>query len=218
MVNPNRKSRPAGVIAVAGMPRSGSTWQFNATRLLLEDANLKFWSGWIEDFESARGPIRLVKVHNPSDFERNAHLTLTTWRPFPECLHSLIRMGWVEPEKSAVQKAYHRQRLLYHHWAIRSDHETAHRRFVNNPKLEVSRIEKVLEKTFGIPENPGRVRRVTEKLSALRPPKAPKVEKGGAQKSYENRHDPETLLHPGHIGQEESVDLSQIKAWLDGQH
>lgn len=52
-------------IAVAGIPRSGSTWQFNAARLLIEDAGIDHWSGWIEDFGDTRAPVKLVLIPEP---------------------------------------------------------------------------------------------------------------------------------------------------------
>lgn len=211
-----QKDRPVGVIAVAGMPRSGSTWQFNATRLLLEDAKVQHWSGWVKEFDAARAPVRLVKVHNPADFQRKARLTLTTWRPFSECLQSLIRMEWLEPEKHAVQKAYHRQRALYHHWAYLSGHETDQWDLVEDPEKAIAAIQTVLEDVFGIPARPRRPFRVAEKLAGLRAPEKPDVEENGTILNREKRHDPETLLHPDHIGSGNSIELDQIEEWIEG--
>ena len=78
------------IILSAGMPRSGSTWLFNAARLLLR-ANGEPSSGWIGDWSSLpRKPVLLLKVSEPvaggpplvwypicQQFDANAQLILS---------------------------------------------------------------------------------------------------------------------------------------------
>lgn len=63
LINPLQK-KPK-VILSAGMPRSGSTWLFNAARLLLQ-SRYKISAKWIEDFEDADlcdVDILILKIH-----------------------------------------------------------------------------------------------------------------------------------------------------------
>lgn len=187
------------IILAAGMSRSGSTWQFNATRLLLEEAQVPHWAGWIDDLAQAQSPLCLVKVHSPAHFQGRARVVLTTWRPFEDCLRSLIRMGWLAPEKAPVQRSYHQQRACYHHWAARSHLQTCYAQLRDDPQAAVGRIQKVLSGRLGIAADPGAPARVVAALEALRPPPEPQLADDGTTATRAKRHDPRTLLHPGHI-------------------
>ena len=211
-----KKRPPMGTVLSAGMPRSGSTWQYNATRLLLEDMKVRHWAGWVADYDDSKAPIRLLKVHNPKDFSRSARVVLTTWRPFVECLGSLIRMGWLKPERRAVTKAYHVQRALYHHWAALSHHESQQDQIHNDPEAAIAAIETVLQDRLLIATQVGRPARVAAQLEALRPPKDPGIPDDGTVETRAKRHDARTLLHLGHMasGQDTQPDLDEIARWI----
>jgi hypothetical protein len=68
------------VIVAAGMPRSGSTWQFNALRLLLESSAQGIYSFWVEDWDPRKArhaQTLLVKIH-----EMSPMLAWASWRCF----------------------------------------------------------------------------------------------------------------------------------------
>ena len=202
-------------IAVAGMPRSGSTWQFNATRLLIEDTGIDHWSGWIEDFGDTRAPVKLVKVHQPEHLDERVErveVVLTTFRPFEECLSSLIRMGWLEPDRERVRKSYDQLRSVYQHWAARSDHETSFESIGQDPVSAIAAIQQVLSEKLDFPCEVDRPDRVNDQLSALIP--EPVRQKPGVE--GDGGFNPVSLLHPGHIRTEgESQDyLDDIVAWI----
>ena len=51
---------PPLCILVAGVPRSGSTWAFNAARLLLRDAGVTLHAAWVA-LEELGDSLRKVK-------------------------------------------------------------------------------------------------------------------------------------------------------------
>ena len=87
------------VILIAGMPRSGSTWQFNAARLILNRKHPAIFSGWCADYDPAtKEPVHLVKVHTPEQVRFDYSLVLTTKRDLLECIGSSKRMGWLKDD------------------------------------------------------------------------------------------------------------------------
>ncbi len=91
-------ARRSRIILSAGMPRSGSTWVFNAARLLLRSKG-DLGSGWIEDWATIpRAPTVLVKVHAHDPFlARSAHAILYSFRDIRDALASRKRMFGIDP-------------------------------------------------------------------------------------------------------------------------
>jgi hypothetical protein len=206
-------SSPTTVL-VAGMPRSGSTWQFNAVRLLLEDAGLPHWAGWIDDLpEELDVPLRLVKVHQPSDAPGAPDMIFTTLRPIADCLVSLIRMGWLTPEPEAVRRAYAGQLALRDHWAPLSVHTTRFETLLKEPEAEVAALARVLGRlpvwVDRSPPSPKAAARVSRKLATLRAPHAAQGDTPG--------YDPVTLMHPGHRGEMPARLAAEVAEWLRDQ-
>lgn len=204
-----------GIILIAGMPRSGSTWQFNATRLLLEDAGARHWAGWVDDFPEARSPLKLVKAHNPKDFDRGARVVLTTWRPFADCLGSLVRMGWLEPNEERIRRAYHRQREVYHHWAARSDLETQFDLLRSEPAAAITDIQDLLVESIGYPHDTDRPARIATLLDQIESPSEP-IADDGTRETRVRSHDVTTLMHPGHVSSApENSTNPDIERWIE---
>eukprot|EP00877_Chromochloris_zofingiensis_P010614 jgi/Chrzof1/5806/Cz16g16160.t1 len=99
-------SGPCQLIVAAGPERSGSTWLFNAIRLLHKHAQIPLDSYWIhhlnDDKLTARGVgsskhhTVLVKTHHWSDdwsLQRANHI-FTTHRDLRQVLASYRRMHW----------------------------------------------------------------------------------------------------------------------------
>lgn len=171
-------------VLVAGMPRSGSTWVFNAARLLLATNGRPVHAAWVADRDPEDpAPVHLVKVHTPDKAGFPYDLVLTTRRPMDECLASLIRMGWLKPDAEAIRAKLRIQTSLYDYWAARSTLETVYDEILRHPVSAVARIAEAL----GLAPDEARDARLAADLAAMRAPE------GGL-------YDPKTLLHPHHRG------------------
>jgi hypothetical protein len=132
------QSRTNRLILAAGMPRSGSTWLYNALRLLLGD-DPDLVAGWVDDVAGRQAAILLVKVHDPYDLAERTDLIFTTYRPLPDVAASLGRMGW--PNDMTAMQRVKAQREF---WAPRSNCDIAYSDIVESPAETVSRIAGVL--------------------------------------------------------------------------
>lgn len=174
--------REAGRVLIAGMPRSGSTWCYNATRLVLEAAGCRVQSGWWKDLapETPQGWL-LIKAHLP---EEVAHIkpdfVFTTRRDLCECIASRQNMGWQSFDEDSVVKAGQRQRELYAYWNARTDLEISFTDIHERPDKAVADIAARLDLAHVS------VKDVLDGLQALKPP-------SGAA------YDSVTLLHPKHL-------------------
>jgi hypothetical protein len=86
-----------GLVLSAGMPRSGSTWLYNAARLLLQDTvadPADFSAGWIRDLAAKPAtPLQLVKVHAyDRGLARRAAVVLYSYRDVRDAVASRARM------------------------------------------------------------------------------------------------------------------------------
>ncbi|HQF31086.1 MAG TPA: hypothetical protein PLJ34_06540 [Hyphomicrobiales bacterium] len=170
------------IIVAAGMPRSGSTWLFNAARLLLEAAGKPAHAAWVEDYDPADpAGHHLVKVHFESHLTFEPDVTLTTWRPFEECLASLVRMRWLDTDAEAIRSRYRHQKDVYDHWAARTDCEIDFADIVGAPEAAIAGIAEAL----AVPADAAARRRIAAALAALAAPES-------------GPYDKTTLLHPGH--------------------
>ena len=158
----------ARLTLAAGMPRSGSTWLYNALRLLLDSPDLV--AGWIDDIADSDAESILIKLHEPSELAERADLIFTTHRPLAEIHASLARMGW--PNGPATMQTIEAQRAF---WAPRSSLDIDFADILDAPERTVARIAAVL----GC-DDAG----VVEKLDGLKMPAS--------------GYDPVNLLHVGH--------------------
>jgi hypothetical protein len=166
------------------VPRSGSTWAFNAARLLLRDAGVTLHAAWIADrVPDDPAPVHLIKAHQPAEVDFTPDLVLTTRRAPEACLASLIRMGWLAPEADAIRRAWAHHRALQAHWNAQSACEIGYDQIIGDPAPALARLARVL----GLAPDATRPARVAAALASLQ---APRPETQG--------YDPETLLHPGH--------------------
>ncbi len=187
-------ARRSEIILSAGMPRSGSTWLFNAARLLLcasEDPS----SGWIGDFACLpKKPLMLLKVHDHDPFlARHARTILYSYRDVRDALASSKRKFATEPTLELARQ-----------WLI-SD-----RRWREQATF-VLRYESMLA-------DPARSVRDLARALKLPVADADAVCRQLGQVEYQparaglGSYDRETLLHPGHVtdGRHRSWD-----GWLD---
>jgi hypothetical protein len=173
---------PPRIILVAGVPRSGSTWLYNAARQILERTPGGLHATWIDDYHADDpAPIHLVKVHQPDQLTFDPDLVLTTRRPTEACLASLIRMGWLDnlPDRARASWKHHRQ--LYDHWARQSDVEIPYEQIMNAPLDALGDLASVMGQTL----SPAALSEIATSLAALKAPDT-------------GKYDPRTLLHPNH--------------------
>ena len=93
-------SQKGKLITCAGMERAGSTWLFNATRLLLMSSNKYVYGFWIDDFNFAKFMLKaklkshlLLKTHKYIDsLEKHSSIILTSIRDLRDVATSLARM------------------------------------------------------------------------------------------------------------------------------
>ncbi|KAK9819165.1 hypothetical protein WJX81_000617 [Elliptochloris bilobata] len=163
------------LIITAGPERSGSTWLFNAVRLLYEDAQEPLDAYWITHLTDAaldaRGceregtpaqqrPHVLVKTHGWSDdwARRRASHVLLTHRDLRGVVASYRRMGWA-PD---LKPAYIADHLRWH--AI-ADRDVALEDIMAAPQRELD----ALAATLGLAEKVDTAA-VLARLQALRAP------------------------------------------------
>lgn len=173
---------PPHTIVIAGVPRSGSTWLFNAARRLLEVSGADLHAAWIEDYEAGSlAATHLVKVHQPRQLTFEPELILTTRRPPEARIASVIRMGWIANEPDEIRRAWKNHQTLYDHWQARSDLEIDYDEIMNAPAAALARIAAVLRLEMA----PAALETVAAELAQMKAPES-------------GHYDPNTLLHPRH--------------------
>lgn len=176
------------VVVIAGVPRSGSTWLFNAVRMLCAKSGLSCYSAWHADYDPTTcrdHALHLVKLHAFKDLTFPYHRILTTKRDLADRLASLIRMGWLKPEKANIQDRARAEAELYARWAALSDFEAG---FTDIEAAPVALL-KELSDALDIACDSAQADQIATALKTL---PTPKKTKG----SFD--HDAETLLHPNH--------------------
>lgn len=109
----------------AGIPRSGSTWLYNAARLLLQIASgpEQVHGAWIDQYEPAN-PARwhVVKIHNPDEaLAWRGKCILTSRRDLRDIAASAWKRGWISDgpsmlallESVVAQHAWWRERCAF---------------------------------------------------------------------------------------------------------
>jgi tetratricopeptide (TPR) repeat protein len=193
------KKSAVWTVVIAGVPRSGSTWVYNVTRLLLEISARKIYACWQADYAPLQhedADVHVVKVHSPDDLKFPYDLVLTTKRDTVDRVASLIRMGWVQKEADNVRKTIQHQEALYQFWKSRADIEVSFEAITKQPERAVQQIAHALK----LPCTPKKAEDVLNRLSALKMP-----EEGAP-------HDPVTQLHPGH--RSDGSETQRIADWI----
>lgn len=190
---PRDQVAPPFVVAAAGVPRSGSTWVYNAARLLCEKAGLSCYADWCEDYRPgshADYDIHLVKLHGKEQFTFPAHRILSSRRDLVERLASLVRMGWLEEDPASLQRAADHQAELAEYWAERTDNETQYSDILERPEKAVKDIARAMD--ISCPDDTAAD--IARQLARLPVP---------AETDNQRGHDSQTLLHPNHRATDE---------------
>ncbi|CAL5218872.1 g606 [Coccomyxa viridis] len=175
------------VIITAGPERSGSTWLFNAVRLLCHDAEQPLDPFWIshltdshlQDRGSAQGPHILVKTHAWSDDwdPRAATHTFLTHRDLRGVLASYQRVGWAFD----ISQAYVEEHMR---WREIAQHDFAFEDIVSKPAQQLQ----ILAQRLGIQPR-SEWTALVDCINALKPPSS-------------GPPDPVTKLWPRHLSKE----------------
>lgn len=188
----SRQSRseiaPPFVVVVAGVPRSGSTWLYNAARLICEASELDLLACWVADYDKSAkqdADVHLIKLHNEDQLSFPYHRLLTTRRDLDERLASLLRIGWIESTPEAILNAAKGHASLHAYWAERSDLEISYDEIEHAPIAALEKICDVLD----MPLSHSDKACISASLAALKAPEAA---------SGPHAHDATTLLHPDH--------------------
>lgn len=104
-----RLSAATRIIVSAGMPRSGSTWLFNAARLLLattQQEGSALSSGWINDWKQLpQKDILLLKVHTfDKALVRRSSLVLYSYRDVRDAIASTYRKSGITPSMKQARQ------------------------------------------------------------------------------------------------------------------
>ena len=181
------------VFVVAGVPRSGSTWVYNAIRLLCQKAGKNLYSTWVSDYkpqEHDKYAVHLVKLHNREDLSFEYTHLFTTHRDLTERLASILRMGWLQDDPDKIRAAANGHAKLHAYWAALSDFEAQYDEIMNAPEVVLGQLALCLGLNL-----PATVfSEVARTLAVL-----PTPERG----ENASGHDKETLLHVGHRASEE---------------
>lgn len=168
------------LVVCAGMHRSGSTWLYNAVRLILASQMLPVYATFVSNYRksgcSDGRPIHVVKTHRYyRDIQEAAECVFTTRRDLRDLAASAVRMGLCPSTRSGVIE--YLTRVLdedYIPWVQFSDFEMPYETMM----ADQERMIGILAAFMGFSVNEVAVREQIDRLT---------------------HEDPETLLAPGHI-------------------
>lgn len=183
------------IALVAGVPRSGSTWCFNALRLLLRQNSQDVYAAWCRDYDSENmASWHLIKAHKPEEVQFEPTHIVTSYRDICESIASLVRMGWVKAEPLSIIEAAKRQTALYRYWKDLSNFEVSYDDMLAQPENVIAE----LADTLGLPATGAG--EIAAELSTMSPPDS-------------GSYDTTTLLHPKHRGDPEEVTEMAAKVY-----
>ena len=131
----------------AGIPRSGSTWLFNALRRIL-NKRFSTYSVWIDDYDenaAKKYEAELIKVHNSNPgLAARAVKIFTTHRDLRDIALSTLDMGWISRDEEIIACARF-ARLCHEYWQPRSALDVAYRDIVQRPLFVIENLGSALE-------------------------------------------------------------------------
>ena len=177
------------LIVAAGMSRSGSTWQFNALRLLLGSSGEGVYSFWIDDWDSEKArPARtlLVKIHQISPaLAEAAWCCFTCHRDLRDVAVSSADLAQADGYEVDIVALIREIREAHEFWARQSVLDAPYERIVADPESVLERMAAWV----GVPITDVEAQRLCRTLTALTDGDVPPG----------NPHNPLTLLHRQHI-------------------
>ncbi len=136
-------------VLVAGMYRSGSTWLYNAVRLICEAAQPgATYTCWVDDFQIDAAQTAeniVVKLHDPDELLASAAWrTFTSHRDLRDVAASALDMG-VVGDTSSVMNYLARAVRDYNFWRMRSQLDADYETVANEPERVLRRIAVLLD-------------------------------------------------------------------------
>ena len=176
-------------ILITGMYRSGSTWQFNAVRLLLEELTLESINAcFISDYKpDPLTSVELIKLHKfDQELAESADLVIHSIRDIDEVRKSMERVGMVITEDRMIEHLEDSEK--WEKIANHCSYEIASNKIARIHCFET--IEYLINKHIvPITYDGAELKRIFDMVEAIKAP-----ESG----NWDN-YDKVTLLHPNHI-------------------
>lgn len=171
------------LVLAAGMMRSGSTWQFNVLRILVQ---MKTQAGcesrmFTPNMRLSESPC-VVKIHPYQDWiVERADFIFTCHRDIRDACASLQRFHPARqpPAHQKIEEEF----TNYQRWAQVADFDMRYESMISDPHGQIEKMSNILG-LRGV-----NVDTIYEKVHAIKPP----------LKRKGSREDPITLLWPGHI-------------------
>lgn len=174
------------LIVSAGMPRSGSTWLFNAIRFLLNRSDQPLLACWIDERnEETERHARnvLIKIHSPSEaLASQAEAIFTSHRDLRDVALSAHEMGWA-PEPTAMMEVASAARAAHDFWAPRSKLDLNYGDIISRPVRCVKSIAAALDTATDDAE----AQSIVDAIARL-----------ASSRAKDEGHDQVSLLHHGH--------------------
>lgn len=175
----------ARLVLCAGIPRSGSTWLYNAARLgCLIAGGGDVHAAWIDDYDPTSPAIwHVVKVHDPApELESRADVVLTSRRDLRDIAASVVRRGWAEDDAGLIA-LLGRIIAQHDHWSRKAALEVVYADIQTAPVKTAGAVLAAI----GLEPHERNARAIVARIEAA-------VDPSAADAGY----DPLTLLHPGH--------------------
>jgi len=172
------------LILSAGLYRSGSTWQFNAIRLILKNSGVSYYSCWEQDYNPDNpAKYHLVKVHRfRKTLFNSANYVFTSFRDLDEIKVSMFRRAQLNPRPEFKNETRYNYISIYIldllKYQSKSNYLLWFPHIKGQPKEEIKGMADVL----GLDVDP---RKINIELKTMKVP--------------EEGFDPVTLLHSNHI-------------------
>ncbi|UYY76428.1 hypothetical protein [Sphingomonas sp. R1] len=186
------------VVLCAGLNRSGSTWQMNVTRELLQQyrPQCTVYTSWFESYDANNdADIHIVKVHRFRDAGGiDANVILSTHRDLRAVAGSMVRMRWVPAEWKPIDAFLEQYVEDCSAWSQRADLVLPYEVIVACPIKAAMDIARAI----GLEPSEEAAAMAVQRVSAMRPI-ADSVTGDIASA------DPHTFLHGGHIGDVEDT-------------
>lgn len=137
----------------AGTPRSGSTWLYNAMRLLLlrkfPGQLYACWIGELDRTRAAKAEAILIKLHeSDDDLAQRADAILTCHRDLRDLAASISSMGWASDERHLLDHI--RSFRQYHeYWSARADIDLSYADIKDHPERAVRAVAAALHADTG---------------------------------------------------------------------
>jgi len=135
----------------AGIPRSGSTWMFNALRLFLNKKYDRVYTAWvaeIDEVRAAEADAVLIKLHDPAPaLAATASRIFTSHRDLRDIVVSLRDMGWANDQAKMIEMAT-KIRGFHDFWSGRAALDIRYADIIATPEIVLSDIAKACEFDF----------------------------------------------------------------------